>query len=240
MDTEKIYTLLEELKSIIQEKTLSPYSSAQTNEIYASLAKAQGEYPVIGPNRENPYFKSSYTDLDTILRAIRPALTKNGLGLTQQIRITSDGATILHTILTHSSGQWMESRNRIIPPKNDPQTYGSTLTYQKRYAAMALLGVTCSQDKQDDDAEVAMGQARNVFVKGPTTKYNPKEESVDVISKEQLDELEYELQEYPDIGEMILEKMQLQSLADLPKSKYQTSVTRVREIKAIRNGVAVK
>lgn len=233
---EKIYDMLQELKDLIEQKGISPYSSQQVNELYAALAKAQGEYPIIGSNRENPYFKSNYTDLDAILRAVRPALTKHGLGFTQQIRIMPDGSTQLHTILTHSSGQWMESRNRILPAKNDAQTYGSTLTYQKRYAAMALLGVTCSQDKTDDDAEVAMANARQIIAKGPSNSYNPKEQSAEVISKDQLDELEYELQEFPDIGEMILDKLQLQSLADMPKSKYQASVTRVREIKNLRTG----
>lgn len=237
---EKMYTILEEIKDLIELKGISPYASLQVNELYAALAKAQGDYPIIGSNRENPYFKSNYTDLDAILRAVRPALSKNGLGFIQQIRVMPDGSTVLHTILTHSSGQWIESRNRVIPAKNDAQTYGSTLTYQKRYAAMALLGVTCSHDKTDDDAEIAMANSRQIFAKGPSIAYNPKEQSPEVISKDQLEEFEYELQEYPDIGEMILDKLQLQSLADLPKSKYQASITRVREIKALRNGAVVQ
>jgi hypothetical protein len=237
---EKIFESIEGIKDIIEARVQPPYSSENLNELFTALAKAQGDYPIIGSNRENPYFKSNYTDLDAILRAIRPALTKYGLSFTQQIRITHDGATILHTILGHASGQWMESRNRIIPAKNDAQTYGSTLTYQKRYAAMALLGVTCSHDRQDDDAEVAMSSARDIVAKGPSIKYNPKEQSSEVVTKEQLEELEYELQEYPDLAEMILDKLQLQSLADMPKSKYQVSINRIREIKTLRNGTAGK
>lgn len=213
------------------------YESAEVKEISAAFAKAQGEFPVIGMNRENPYFKSNYTDLDLIVRSIRPALSKNGLSFTQQIQMTEDGATMLHTRLRHSSGQWIESRNRVIPAKNDQQTYGSALTYQKRYALMALLGLTTSQDIADDDAEVAMVSARNIIAKGPSTHYNPKEQSFEPVTKEQLEELEYELSEVPDLAEEIMDKMKIQSLADLPKSKYQVSLQRIREIKEARRGV---
>lgn len=248
MDQLKIKELLEFVSSldmIIQEKASSmackkpvdAYESAETKEIATALAKAQGEFPVIGMNRENPYFKNTYADLDIIVRSIRPALTKNGLSLTQQIQITEDGATILHTRLRHSSGQWIESRNRIVPAKNDQQTYGSTLSYQKRYALTTLLGITTSSDVNDDDGEVAMAQSRDIIAKGPSNKYNPKDQSADTVSKEQLEELEYELSEVPDLAEEILDKMRIQSLADLPKSKYLISLQRIREIKEARRGV---
>ena len=224
-------------EEIANKKPIDSYESADVKEISAAFAKAQGEFPVIGMNRENPYFKSNYTDLDLIVRSIRPSLSKNGLSFTQQIQMTEDGATMLHTRLRHCSGQWIESRNRVIPAKNDQQTYGSALTYQKRYALMALLGLTTSQDLADDDAEVAMVSARDIIAKGPSTKYNPKEQSFEPVTKEQLEELEYELSEVPDLAEEIMDKMKIQSLADLPKSKYQVSLQRIREIKEARRGV---
>lgn len=214
------------------------YSSAELKDLFTALSKAQGEYKKIGYNRENPYFKSQYADLDAIMESVRPALAKYGLAFLQQIRISEEGQTILHSILSHASGQWIESRVRIIPSKNDSQTFGSTLTYQKRYAAVSLLGVTVSHDTSDDDAEMAMADSRQIIAKGVAlnTKYNPKEQSYDSITKEQLEELEYELQGFEDIAEDILDKMKLQSLADLPKSKYQLSINRIREIKQLRNG----
>lgn len=76
-----------------------------------------------------------------------------------------------------------------------------------------------------------------MIAKGPalTNKYNPKEQSYETVTREQLEELEYELAEYPDLAEEILGKLHLQSLADLPKSKYQVSLNRIREIKNARN-----
>lgn len=212
------------------------YRSASINELASAMSKAQSAYARIDLNRENPYFKSKYADLDSIVEATRSGLSKNGIFFTQTIHL-DDGATILHTELLHSSGQWIKSMTRILPAKNDPQTYGSTLTFMKRYAAAAILGVTASHDPLDDDAEVAMVEARQILSKGPSNKYNPKEQSADVVTREQLDELEYELSEYPDLADEIMTKMQIQSLADLPKIKYAISMKRIREIKAARNGV---
>lgn len=238
---------LQELNKIIEQRTElalknvpeDAYESAATNEVSTALAKAQGEFPRINVNQENPYFKSGFADLNNIVRAIRPALAKNGLCVTQQTKILADGATVLVTRLRHSSGQWIESRVRIIPPKNDMQSYASTLSYMKRHAVMALLNVTIDADFADDDAEVAMVSQRETFAKGTAVnrKYDPREQSAEVISKDQLDELEYELAQYPDIAEMVLDGLKIQTLADMPKSKYMVSIERVRSIKNARNGV---
>jgi len=232
----KINAQLEELKKNRATEN-DKYGSADLKELFTALSKAQGEYKAMTYNRENPYFKAAYADLDAIMKSVRPSLTKYGLAFIQQIRITDEGQTILHSILTHSSGQWMESRMRIVPPKNDAQTFGSTLTYHKRYAAISILGVTVSHDLTDDDAEVAMVDARQVIAKGTAlnTKYDPREQSSDTITKEQLEDAEYELAEFPDIAEQVLEGLKIQSLADMPKSKYLVSMKRIREIKAARN-----
>jgi len=221
---------------LVASKSLPKHRSEYINELSSSLAKAQAEMPTAGLRSENPYFKSSYADLAEIVRVSRPHLTKNGLSVTQQILSNEDGGTILHTILMHSSGQWMETCMRILPPKNDIQTLGSYITYLRRYSYAALVGVVAADE--DDDGEKAVAMSRETFAKGTAlnTKYNPKEESSEVVSRDQLDELEYELAEYPDICEMILEGLKIQSLADMPKTKYSASIRRVREIKSARNG----
>ena len=239
-----VLKLVEELKNLhqIREESWSKpqkeekYESEQIKDLVAALSKAQGAYPSIGADRENPYFKSNYADLDMILKAVRPMLAQNGLSLVQDTRFTPDGSTVLHTRLYHSTGQWLETRARILPVKNTPQEYGSCLTYNKRYSAMALLGVTVAKDPTDDDAEVAMVHARDIIAKGPSNKYNPKEQSLETITKEQIEELEYELADAPDLAEMVMDKLQIQSLSDMPKSKYMVSLQRIREIKQKRAG----
>ncbi len=229
----KITSMISQLS---QTNNAEEYQSPNINELATALALAQGQYDQVSVNRTNPYFQTKYADLDTIMQSVRKTLAKNNLSFIQQIRINAEGMTILHTRLMHGSGQWIESRCRIVPSKNDDQTYGSTLTYQKRHAAMTLLGVTYSEDRLDDDAEISMIGSRKMLAKGPSNKYNPKEESSETITKEQLEELEYELSDYPDLAEEIMDKLRVQSLADMPKSKFLVSVGRIREIKNARDG----
>lgn len=216
-----------------------PYESEKTNELDAAMAKASLEYPRIGFNCENPFFKSSYADLDAIMWAIRPVIAKHGLRIEFRTKINLDGSTTLHTRVKHSSGQWSETRARIIPTKNDQQSYASALTYMKRHQVMALMNVTISEDWSDDDAERNMAEVREEHKRGTAinTKYNPKEQSGLTISKDQLEELEYELSEFPDIAQMVLEGLKIEHLADMPKSKFQVSAQRIREIKNARLGV---
>ena len=216
-----------------------PYESQDTKDINTALAKSQGDFPPIGLNKENPYFKNKYADMDSIVRALRPVLAKNGLSVTQQTVISDDGITILKTKLRHTSGQWIETRARILPVKADAQSYASALTYMKRYSYMSLLNVTTSDDVSDDDAERIMYDTRQAKSKGVAlnTKYNPKEQSGEVITKEQLEEIEYELANYDDVADMVLDGLKIQSLADMPKDKFMPSIKRIRSIKNAREGL---
>lgn len=245
MEENKVLALMESISakldalSLGQTKAIvsAPTRSDDIKDLCGALAKAQSEMSVAGLNADNPYFKSKYADLAAVVRASRPSLTKNGLAVMQQIIPNDDGQNILHTILTHSSGQWIESRMRILPSKPDVQALQSYITYIRRSSYSALVGVVVSDE--DDDGERAVAADREVYAKGTAinTKYNPKEQSYETITKEQLEELEYELSEYPDIAEQVLEGLKLQSLADMPKSKFRVSAERIRSIKNARNGI---
>lgn len=233
--------LLQKIDALLTEKLkdIKPkynFRSDDINDLTTALAKAQSEMIIAVPNKENPYFKNRYADLLSIINATRPALTKNGLSVVQNI-IQSDDGQMLHTILFHTSGQYIESRMRIVPPKNDIQTIHSYSTYLKRIAYSSLIGVVTPGD--DDDGEIAMLQSREMIAKGPSVKYDPREQSYEVITKEQLEELHYELEQYPDLAEEVMTRLAIQSLADMPKSKYKSSIERIRHIVASRNGVKI-
>lgn len=225
-----------QLISKLKEKQSKPTQSYEINELTAALAKAQAEIEVAGRKETNPFFKSKYADLAELIKVSRPALTKNGLAVIQQIITDDDGMTWLHTIMTHSCGQWIETRMRVIPIKNDPQSFGSCVTYLRRYCYSALVNIAVSDE--DDDGEAAMYDQRQVFAKGTAlnTKYNPKENIQETITKEQREEMEYELESYTDIAEMIMDGFKIRSIADMPKSKFMAAIQRVREIKNAREG----
>lgn len=223
-----------ELKSKKIEHDLWSHRSGDVKELFGALAKAQGEMELANPNKMNPYFGVKYTDLRHIIRESRKPLTNHGLSVIQQIISNNEGQSILHTILAHESGQWIESTIRLSPAKNDIKTIESYTNFMKRLAYGSIVGIISEGD--DDDGEIEMADARATVAKGPSTKYDAKRESFEAITKEQIEELEYELSEYPDIGESVLDGLRILSLADMPKSQYMNSLRRIREIKQLRNG----
>lgn len=218
----------------------NPYQSKETKDIDEAFSKAQLEYPSIFPDKRNAWEQTDYAEFNTIMEKIRPVMAKNGLALSQFTVINgNEGGRVLHTRLRHASGQWFESREKIIPEKNDDATYASTLMYKKRHQAMALLGITVRDDKYDDDAAVATLESRKMFAKGTelNTKYDPRNESPETINAHELEELKYELGQYPEIGEDLMKTLRIQSLQDMPKSKYRAAVEKVRNITLARNGL---
>jgi hypothetical protein len=235
-----ILAAISELGVRIQENIKPKYNrSEEIKELAAALAKAQAEYDTAPLNKVNPYFKSNYADLASVVGVSRPALTKYGLSVTQEVSNDESGALWLITELMHASGQWKLSKFRMVPPKNDIQAISSYNTYCKRMCYASLCGVVVGDDL-DDDGETAVATSRETFAKGTAlnAKYNPKEINPEVITKEQLEEVEYELSEYPDIASQVLDGLKLQSLADMPKAKYSVAMKRIREIKLLRNSPA--
>jgi hypothetical protein len=204
---------------------MKEFQSEQLNELGLALAKAQGEMLIAGKDHKNPFFKSNYADFATIVRASRPSLTKHGLSVVQRVFTTEQGIEMLHTMLLHASGQYIESRVRIAPVKQDAQSLGSCITYLKRYCYAAIVGVTAADE--DDDGEAASSHGKDVVRPAPAPKHFNEP-----ISLDQLTELEYALKDHPDICEQVLTGLKIQSLADMPKSKYRSSLDRIQEIKS--------
>lgn len=232
---EDVVSLSGMLKERSNEPVKQQYCSEHLNELGAALAKAQADIVVAGWNRDNTHFKQGYADLAEVVRVSRMPLSRNGLAM-MQIPNEDDNGLVLITRLQHVSGQWVESRMRIKPLKNDIQALASYLSYCKRYAWASLIGVVSSGE--DDDAEIAVASNREVYAKGAAVnnKYNPRDQDMGVISRDQLDMLEVELEDFDDIAEQVLEGLRIRNLADMPKNRFAVSIQRIREIKAARDG----
>jgi len=96
----------------------------------------------------NPFFKSKYADLSSILDAIEEPLITNELVIIQLPK----GVNELETILLHSSGEFISETYTMTPVKNDPQALGSSITYQRRYALGAILSLNIDKDDDGNDA----------------------------------------------------------------------------------------
>ena len=135
--------------------------SEQINELAAALAKAKTSFGEIKKTAENPFYHSKYAPLDGVIAATDAALSANGLAVTQLPE--NEGLT---TLLLHTSGQYISSLYPIRPVKDDPQGLGSAITYARRYALSAILGVA---SEPDDDANAASGGKATAAAK-PQTK----------------------------------------------------------------------
>lgn len=129
--------------------------------IYKQLLEAQKEFKSAIKDSDNPFFKSKYADLTSVWEACKDALHKNGLFVAQSPDIF-EGFDVLITRIYNGEGEFLESKIRIVTKSNnDPQAFGSALTYARRYALAAILGIIT----EDDDAEGAMQRELEAAIK---------------------------------------------------------------------------
>jgi len=135
---------------------LVSYMSESINEISAALSAFQGsveqpklEKEVKVKTKTGGSYSFKYADLCACVKAATPALKSSGLSVCQLI---SEGKLV--TILSHKSGQWFKSELMLPNQTSDYQSYGSAITYLKRYSYCAILGIVADTD---DDANLACG-----------------------------------------------------------------------------------
>jgi len=129
--------------------------SETVSKLYASLAKAQGGMGLALKDGVNPAFRSAYTTLPAVLEAVLPSFNANGLAVLQHPAVADDAShVIVHTLITHESGEWMESAASLpVGGKRDAHAVGSAISYLRRYTLASIAGVI----QADDDGNGASG-----------------------------------------------------------------------------------
>lgn len=128
--------------------------STEVNDLVQALAKIQATMEGAKKVRDNPFHKSKYADLSDVWDVLRKPLADNGIVVVQAPYPAGDGKVGIETTLIHTSGQFWTSRIDMPLVKNDPQAVGSAITYARRYALSAMVGLC----QEDDDGETAMGR----------------------------------------------------------------------------------
>ena len=152
--------------------------SATVTELFKALSKAQSKIEGAVKDSTNPHFRSSYADLESVWSAIRKQLADNGLSVAQlvtTIKTETGHMMAVKTVLGHSSGEYISTVSPINPVKADPQGVGSAITYMRRYALAAIVGVY----QTDDDANSASSVGA---YNGPTVQ--PKSKGVPNVTPE--------------------------------------------------------
>lgn len=127
-----------------------PFQSEAVGAIFKALAEAQAEIQNPTKNAKNSHFKSAYTTLDEGLNVVREALSAVGICVFQRTYMT-DSLLMLETVLGHSSGEWLTGHYPVIAVPYKPQDGLAALTYARRGALFAAVGIA----GEDDDGNHA-------------------------------------------------------------------------------------
>ena len=148
-----------------------------------ALAKAQSVIENVSKDKQAYGYK--YADLASCLQAIKKPLTDNGLAVSQLMSRYGQGNNILITLLMHESGQWLKSMSNIesvvMKQCNGLQQLGAGLTYARRYALSAIVGLT-----QEDDDAMSLGKPKVKEI-----ELNPVKELISLCDKNKLDLKEF-------------------------------------------------
>ena len=133
-------------------------------QIATAFVKAQKAFGPALKSSTNPHFKSRYADLSACVEAVVDALNNNGIGLIQRCYDNQTGVMV-ETVFVHESGEVLECGILHVPAsKQDPQGYGSALTYARRYSLMAACGIA----PEDDDGN---GASRRTEIKSTVDEH---------------------------------------------------------------------
>ena len=169
--------------AFFDEKPIFAVSSDELKELPAAFVAAQSAFERAKKDKDNPFFKSVYAELASVLDACTAALTKNGFAIIQPV-VAVNGEAYLLTRLIHKSGEWLQSsvplttldsiKNTVADTpapsaglgvgdegkkKKSPgvQALGSEITYMRRYCLSSLLGIAADDD-DDGNAAIAVQQ----------------------------------------------------------------------------------
>lgn len=184
-------------------------TSESIKAIAPALLKAQKSIKAAIKGSQNPFFKSKYADILSVLDAVKGPLNENDIIVLQPHVFDAISATsFVETALVHTSGEWMSSQTPIVTAKaNDPQALGSAITYARRYSLQSFVSLPA----EDDDGEGAMSR-------------NKKKVE---LTKEQIKSLHEGVETDPKILNNILKAYGISNLEDLPKAKYDECLGRI-------------
>jgi hypothetical protein len=120
-------------------------------EIYKKILALQSDMKAVTKGQDNPFFHSKYFDVNSVIFALKPLLTKHGLVVLQPLSM-KDGMSGIETVIADSETGESMSWFTPLPENPDPQKMGAIITYFRRYALTSMLLI---QGEEDDDANSA-------------------------------------------------------------------------------------
>lgn len=193
--------------------------------IATALVNAKKSFDPAIKNSTNPHFRSKYADLAACIEAVDTALLENGVFLYQETFEDSSGVTV-ETVFLHESGESIRCGKLHVPAsKNDPQGYGSALSYARRYSLMSACGIA----PEDDDGQAASQQQRQ---QPPARQHQPSQNAK--LSANQITEITNLINETNSDFSAFMEwvsagvKAECNALKDVPATAYDVIVNKLK------------
>lgn len=137
--------------------------SESISKLFENFTKAQAEFKTLPKDKQGYGYK--YTDLDTVISSVRPVLAKYGLGFMQTLTSLEGGKSAITTRLFSSDGEYLEDTIGLpdvaMAKTNSAQNLGAAITYMKRYALCAMLGISSDEDTDAEIQRPAPQQKQN-------------------------------------------------------------------------------
>jgi hypothetical protein len=191
-------------------------TSETLTKLPAALLKAQAAITFAAKDATNPHFKNRYADLGSVIDAIKPHLNFNGIVYLQTATPSDDGRLHLVTRLIHESGEWVEDTMVMPLSKQDPQGFGSAMTYARRYSLAAITGLY----QDDDDGNEASKPAKIMY-----------------LSETQISDIQH-IAEYAGVtAEEICKVAKVKSLKDIESSRFDGLAKWVTSQRKELNGI---
>lgn len=191
----------------------------------AFLAAQKAIEPAI-KNKTNPHLRNRYADFSAVWAACAPTLNDNGIVVMQDVAATEAGMGV-STRLLHTSGQWFEFGPLVLPlAKPDPQGAGSAISYAKRYALAAAVGVLA---EDDDDGHAASNPAKPTQAK-PQQRQQPAP-----VANSEAQEIAARLKSYLTAGKIA--RPDFETVATLETVKELVASNSVAELKHVEQEV---
>lgn len=133
--------------------SIGALSEALTN-FQKSIPKITKNKTATVPTKNGGNYSYKYADLADIWDSIRGHLADNGLSV-MQTPTTQSGEQALSTLISHSSGEWIEDTMKLMVVQESPQGQGSAITYARRYMLTSMLGIVADEDNDASDHRVA-------------------------------------------------------------------------------------
>lgn len=119
------------------------------NTLYSALGQFREQVSAVKKDADNPFYKSKYADLNSILEVIKNPLLVSGIAISHNCKHTESGFIVVTTLAHIESGEHIESEFPVFG--NKPQEIGSSMSYARRYNLLALLDIPT----EDDDGQKA-------------------------------------------------------------------------------------